>query len=211
MLQLGRGRTTAERKERPIIFDGESVLQLGRGRTTAERCHDDGRQNCPAASIGPRSNDRGKPEPSPPAFGFSSPASIGPRSNDRGKVRSVPFVGSVSVASIGPRSNDRGKRNNVISFDEVPFASIGPRSNDRGKLPSVVWCSTSMAGFNWAAVERPRKVWLRCSDGPDSVGFNWAAVERPRKALAHNTLFSKIYRTAFRAAGRSRRPSTASH
>ncbi len=181
-LQLGRGRTTAESEAGKVWRCGIRVLQLGRGRTTAERFSlstvlGQGNQ----ASIGPRSNDRGKSRPLVASEGAVWAASIGPRSNDRGKpggdvsatARSSLQLGrgrttaesdALSAedqlrlsASIGPRSNDRGKGVRRVHGGRVRSASIGPRSNDRGKGLRRSATTSPGTRFNWAAVERPRK------------------------------------------------------
>ncbi len=213
--------------------DRVGLLQLGRGRTTAERCgaartsrsfagfnwaaverpRKGFRKRDPAdgghgASIGPRSNDRGK-QLVQGAINAMSDASIGPRSNDRGKFVCAAGPHVDRHASIGPRSNDRGKFWTSAPMGSKPLslqlgrgrttaesgisglpddvevqASIGPRSNDRGKILSVRTAATRSRGFNWAAVERPRKDRACARASWSRLGFNWAAVERPRKAVS---------------------------
>ncbi len=170
MLQLGRGRSTAETAWMAAEdVRSHGLLQLGRGRSTAETPIQ--------ASMTPR-----------PAW--RRPASIGPRSIDRGNELSTPPpapVGQLHQAAVDrprkhvSRHSDIGnlRLHSCFNWAAVDRSRKRPPRNRRGvTIPA--------SSFIWAAVERPRKL------GPGSMlrravpGWlhHWAAVDRPRKRQA---------------------------
>ncbi len=66
-----------------------------------------------------------------PAGGFLA-ASMGPRSRDRGNAGSVLPAPAERAASMGPRSRDRGNPGSSLLCSAHLVASMGPRSRDRG-------------------------------------------------------------------------------
>jgi len=134
-----------------------SGLQLGRGRSTAETRTSTSR---PARMAG---------------------LQLG-RGRSTAETRSQRFEHEIQEgASIGPRSIDRGNGPHCVPVRNLRHASIGPRSIDRGNNPLARVEIGDRRGFNWAAVDRPRKLAQGISLGNSPKGFNWAAVDRPRK------------------------------
>src|SRR5260221_4800988 len=156
-LQWGRGLGTAERRRsaplqfvREHSFNGAAVL--GPRRAPCDSHSPPGL----AASMGPRSWDRGEGRARPLAHGHRG-ASMGPRSWDRGEAannRAIArglrcFNGAAVLgprrgrdraletrgraASMGPRSWDRGEDERRQRSLAAGVASMGPRSWDRGE------------------------------------------------------------------------------
>jgi len=176
---IDRGNTAAQ-----ISFEPPSSrLQLGRGRSTAETRNPNERT--------PTHTDR-----------FNWAAVDRPRKRDEPLAQRERRL----LASIGPRSIDRGNHAGPRRDHQAPDASIGPRSIDRGNWIIACGLPPHYPSFNWAAVDRPRKLVemmrmyeerLWASIGPRSIDrgnrylmqlsrvagscFNWAAVDRPRK------------------------------
>ncbi len=158
-LQLGRGLATAETPVIDVVAIYAERLQLGRGLATAET-HP---PPCPlgrkpsgfnwAAVLRPR-----KLVHLTLPFVATGAASIGPRSCDRGN-QSHPDVPALilTLLQLGrglatAETLDAGPRPG-----ELLPASIGPRSCDRGNRARPAGLPRAARGFNWAAVLRPRK------------------------------------------------------
>jgi len=61
------------------------------------------------------------------------------------------------AASTGPQSEDRGDRSAFVALPLICPASTGPQSEDHGDAERGASPRTSSAGFNGAAVRRPRR------------------------------------------------------
>ncbi len=132
---------------------------INRSRKVGRRKVGPGRR--PAASMRPRSTDRGKlQDVSLVGESLDQVASMRPRSTDRGKVGNLiaDKPNNMRGASMRPRSTDRGKRPVGFREGRTTEASMRPRSTDRGKVWRVYRQAADAPGFNEAAINRSRKV-----------------------------------------------------
>ena len=84
-------------------------------------------------------------------------ASMGPRSEDRGKRRPAATIAAVCEGFNGAAIRRPRKAGGQGADRHRGTASMGPRSEDRGKTAGVAGDSSSRHGFNGAAIRRPRK------------------------------------------------------
>ena len=135
-LQRGRGPETAESTSSPSASRTKrQALQRGRGPETAERTERIRRWN------------RG------------TNASTGPRSGDRGESMSAKQVQAVMPKLQRGRGPETAESTtHACYYNLVIGASTGPRSGDRGERSQPGCGDDAHAGFNGAAVRRPRRV-----------------------------------------------------
>ncbi len=185
-LQWGRGHVTAERSLCTTVEISVPELQWGRGHVTAESSLlEGGARLMNAASMGPRSCDRGEPD-LPPRVVVGGPASMGPRSCDRGEADQAHACRRIMGASMGPRSCDRGElKKRRPARRGKKSASMGPRSCDRGEGQNSD-CPVPQTGLQWGrghvTAERPEgAVALRGLDAALQWGRGHVTAERPAR------------------------------
>ena len=179
--QWGRGQTAAERGAFPRAARTtlSSVNGAAARRPRKADIHAVGDDRLYLASMGPRPDGRGKPEPAqsqahsgrasmgprPDGRGKAEgpdparrprPASMGPRPDGRGKSVPAGRRRAGSFASMGPRPDGRGKQGGGVGGRGRRHASMGPRPDGRGKKKTHFWTGLILS-VNGAAARRPRK------------------------------------------------------
>ena len=134
-LQWGRALMSAERYVYQNYGRYAGTLQWGRALMSAERPSLSwDMSDITKASMGPRSNERGKAAPVNAESREQDELQWGRAlmSAERRKLMAERIA--PAVASMGPRSNERGKAEGGLQRFRRWHASMGPRSNERGKF-----------------------------------------------------------------------------
>ena len=78
-------------------------------------------------------------------------ASMGPRSHERGNMCGCWLHRPGGQASMGPRSHERGNGYGPLGWRRPPPASMGPRSHERGNTGKTIATVCRLGRFNGAA------------------------------------------------------------